>query len=168
MIRDLQQLENSKQIADELFKKNKFQDGLNIYQDIAQKYHNNLIFVSTIYSNISTCYSKLNDQNKALEYIKKSVKCNSKYDKAWYRKGDIEKSIGEVESALESFKTAQGLNPSFNLQGEIKNCEKMVKSGQHNDFYKILGVEKKASEVDIKKAYKKMAMKYHPDRNNDS
>lgn len=33
------------------------------------------------------------------------------------------------------------------------------------DYYKILGVSKKATEPDIKKAYRKLARKYHPDLN---
>lgn len=35
------------------------------------------------------------------------------------------------------------------------------------DFYKILGVPKDASEADIKKSYRKLARKYHPDQNQD-
>ena len=42
-------------------------------------------------------------------------------------------------------------------------CKKELVMAEKRDYYEVLGVEKTATELELKRAYRKLAKQYHPD-----
>lgn len=74
-----------------------------------------------------------------------------------------EKRAGKVESVPGSAKHVEGLNGERNYTTEHVRLIRQINTTK--DYYRILGVEKTSSAEEIKRAYKKLSLKVHPDKN---
>lgn len=60
------------------------------------------------------------------------------------------------------------IDPSQNVDHLIRNANQESTKAKKRDYYKILGVDKNATDIEIKKAYRKLALQWHPDKNNET
>ena len=82
-----------------------------------------------------------------------------------FRKSQIYENAEELEAALRELKTINQNDPHYHeIDKKIERLEKLIKAKKNRNYWKILGLKRNASQKEIKKAYKKLAIQYHPDR----
>ena len=101
---------------------------------------------------------------EALHYFKLSNKLQKTFQTDEYIKKCEEKvkEIREKEKEKEQKQEESGEKPK-NTDDEA--CENII---NNKDYYNLLGVTKETNNDDIKRAYKKLAIKFHPDKNKSS
>ncbi|KAL5546184.1 hypothetical protein UlMin_005871 [Ulmus minor] len=112
---------------------------------------------------------KLGRGKDALSSCNEVLDIDGELLEALVQRGEAKLLIEDWEGAVEDLKSAAQQSPQdMNIREALMRAEKALKMSKRKDWYKILGVSKMASISEIKRAYKKLALQWHPDKNVDN
>ncbi|CAG8452086.1 9365_t:CDS:2 [Acaulospora colombiana] len=115
-----------------------------------------------------TCksYQELKDGQKAIKWCSDTLNMDENSVEALISRAEAYVIIEDYEAALKDYTKAHELTQGQDkrvIQGR-QRVDKLLKQSKKKDYYKILGVPRTANKKDIKRAYRKLAQEWHPDK----
>ncbi|KAG0235610.1 hypothetical protein BGW41_000711 [Actinomortierella wolfii] len=118
-----------------------------------------------IYSAACKAYTETNDAKNALKWCKSTLSLDESSVDGMVGRGMAHMLNDEFEEAVQDFTKAQELagGQDRNIQEKLNKAQRLLKQSKQKDYYKILGVPRSATKREIKKAFRKLAVEWHPD-----
>lgn len=165
-LRIVQKLDRMKEEGNVEFKAGRHQAAIAKYTEALEVDPDNRSINAKILGNRALSKNKLKQYDEAIADAERAYALDPNYTKARRTKATALGLSGRWEDAVKEWKEIAELNPEDrSIQTEIRKAELELKKAQRKDYYKIMGLEKDCDANDIKKAYRKLAVKLHPDKN---
>ncbi|CAH9096137.1 unnamed protein product [Cuscuta europaea] len=112
---------------------------------------------------------KLGRGKDAISSCSEALQIDEELVEALTQRGEAKLLTEDWEGAVADLKLAAEKSPQDrHIRETLMRAERSLKLSQRKDWYKILGISKTASASEIKKAYKRLALQWHPDKNTDN
>lgn len=165
----VKKLEKKKAEGNEAFKYGRSKEAYELYTEALTIDPLNKDYNATLLGNRAAASMKLKQWTQAIQDCDQSLRLRRDHIKTMLRRGQCKLELERYQDAIREFEKAKELDPqNRDIRQQLQNAQLELKKSKRKNYYKILEVDKNSDERVIKKAYRKMALKWHPDKNSET
>jgi len=113
---------------------------------------------------VANAHVALKDFVSAVQACDAALKVDANSVDALVARGDAQIGADDYENALRSMQRARAVVDDDRTRNAEQRAHVALKQSKEVNFYKVLGVGRSATPKEVKKAYRDLALKYHPDK----
>eukprot|EP00656_Telonema_subtile_P023133 TRINITY_DN2445_c0_g2_i4.p1 TRINITY_DN2445_c0_g2~~TRINITY_DN2445_c0_g2_i4.p1 ORF type:complete len:482 (-),score=183.66 TRINITY_DN2445_c0_g2_i4:80-1525(-) len=117
--------------------------------------------------NVKLCRAqvKAKQGEAALEACGAALQVDAASVDALLLRGEGKALLEDFQGSLNDYKQAKEHRADDRaIDEKIQQAQRLLEQSKRKNYYKILGIKRSASKADIKKVYRKLALKFHPDK----
>lgn len=108
--------------------------------------------------------SKIGNIRDAIDDCSNALKTNPVYLKVLKLRARLYYDMESYGESVKDYEALYKFEKTIEIKTLLKDAKNADKRSKRKDYYKILGIDKNATDEEIKKAYRKRALIHHPDR----